>query len=652
MWKNKTNFIVSTISILLILLGIALVVEPRQSIIIQLLLPILHRLPTPRMMKVVQWGGVAVICGAGFLAVLSLSERLRNRVIHSLHHSRVFIKAVLDRLMTRDRKINGWDIAILVIFLTFSGLYFLNRLIDYGFPLALFGGDASNIASFAAAFDNPANFQGDELLSNLNNIRIYNTVHIPLIRWLNQLTGNYGLAYQLLLWPTIFIQLLAFYYLGRAWFKSRYWAFLFSAISIIPVTTVVGEGWGLFQTPLPRFTFQALLPFTLALVWIWRSQPRRWPLIMFFCGLLVYVHPVSAPAWWAAVWFGFLVLLPADWKLGKRLAVMAGLAFVVVLVTLPFIISYLSYHVQGQIANYGLLIQVINENFPKDILNIPAVVVQFIKNSTQQGLLPLSIVGFFAVLWLAQEDRKKISLVLAWMGGLFLISLVVPYAERTIEKIYHLAPFETELVRGIRYYYFFLILFIIWALSECGRRLKGIIGLWMLRGLGLLLLVVYLWINPNPGLNFSHAFACMGQGKLVCRISKNAQLAQQLVEAVDGKTPVGARIYFSRMPGDTGTLFIRYLALRPLVYSYFDSGMLAYSNPEQLRLWHNVYEITSQYKSDVAWLNSDPDGFLKFVKAQKADFLILGGGVSAKLQLKTPLRILFQNEGYTLIDIR
>ena len=47
---------------------------------------------------------------------------------------------------------------------------------------------------------------------------------------------------------------------------------------------------------------------------------------MLGAGVLVFVHPVSTPAWGLALWLGFIPFLPIGWSLRKRIGVMFALA--------------------------------------------------------------------------------------------------------------------------------------------------------------------------------------------------------------------------------------------------------------------------------------------------------------------------------------
>jgi hypothetical protein len=198
-------------------------------------------------------------------------------------------------------------------------------------------GDAANIATFAAARDHPHLFDGDEVLGIPGLSRWYPTIHVPFVRAFARITGDYGTALQAPLGLHVFLQGVGFYLFGRVLFESRYWAFLLAIVTFMRVDVNLGELWGVYSYPLPRVTFQSLLPFLAAAAYYWRATPRMWPAIMVAAGLLIYIHPVSTPAWGLALWLGFLPFLPARWSPTRSSLVMLGLGGVFFLVTLPLL---------------------------------------------------------------------------------------------------------------------------------------------------------------------------------------------------------------------------------------------------------------------------------------------------------------------------
>ncbi len=549
-----------------------------------------------------------------------------------------------------ERRFDLRDWLVILVFLLFAAFYFMARL-QRSLPAPLVWGDSANIASFAAALDYPQNFQGDALLHDLDNIRIYSTIQIPLIRLFYRWVDDYGLSFLLLLGPTVFLQLTGFYLLGRAIFTSRYWALLFSLASAIPTTVVLQEFWGIVDNPLPRFTFQALLPFVMALFWVWRERPLRWPLVMMLAGLLVYIHPVSTPAWIAAFWLGCVLYLPGHWRGWQKAAWLVSLGAAALLVMLPFIYNYLTYHESGQTANNALLLQVLYEQFPENLLNPPAAIAELLRDSMDSGLMLFGLTGFLVLWWLKAGERQELILTLVWLGGVLMVSVAVPMLERIVERIFNLSPFETELLRGIRYFHFFMILYAMWGLSELWRKARHRYLAYGIAVLGLLPLVVFALPNLDRlyrYIDWKPLIACWTTGKPICPAENDFY---SLIQAIRQQTPEDGRFYYSPSAYDTASLPLRYLTLRSLVYSYKDRGLLAYSNTADLEQWYQTMTEASSYKSDKIWLRRDPVGLRRFLDRLGTDYLIVNFPVIPERAKDFGANIVYQNESFTLLHL-
>jgi len=242
----------------------------------------------------------------------------------------------------------------LIIALAFSIGLIGNHFRDYIF----LNSDAANISSFAAALDQPQFFQEDPLLSDPGNFAFYYTLHVPIIRLLGQWTGNYGTGFALLIFPFVFLHLLGYYLLGNVFFKNKLWSLLFSLTLMVPVTLNLGEAWGLMHDIIPRFLFQALLPFVLILVIHYGRQIHHWPWLLALTGLLVYIHPVSFPVWALAVVLSLWVLGDQPWR--KKFSSLFIGGIIMGLVILPFVINYLSSTEFGSrdLANYHYILNI------------------------------------------------------------------------------------------------------------------------------------------------------------------------------------------------------------------------------------------------------------------------------------------------------
>jgi len=545
--------------------------------------------------------------------------------------------------------INRWDWLAVLVFMAFAGLYFLGRL-QGNYPVVILTGDGGNIASYAAALDHPGWFTSDPVLGNSNNIGVYATIHIPLIRLLNHLTGDYGLAYAWLVFPETFLQLLGFYIFGRVLFKNRFWAFLLAFITGMTVISIgLGEIWGVWQDALPRVTFQSLLPFLLALVLVWKDRPSRWPWLMIAAGLLVYVHPISAPAWGFAIWLGLWLVHPKGWNWGGRILVMLGLGVLFLVPIVPFAVNYLSYNMRSQGADYSTVMMVLQTYSPLNLLDPLAALGSFLWNMTRNLLLPVAIVGFVCIWLLLKKDRTPIKMVLLWTAGLFFTSILIPLAEGIIERQFHILPLETELVRCIRYFVPIMLFFWLWPLAELTPRLGKQKMHAAVFGVGILLFGFWGATNRPAIGDMLQAAACFPKARPVC---SSPLPIDNLIVALRSQTQPGEGVLFFNEDAayTSQTLSVRYEALRPLVYTSRDSGILGYADRSALPGWLGT---TKQWETLRAI--ADPQerliGLVSLAESLKADYLVIDFNVVPQIFTSLPATLIMQNEGYILLKI-
>jgi hypothetical protein len=543
---------------------------------------------------------------------------------------------------------NRWDAIILVVFVLFSAFYQIARM-STGFPNVLLSSDAANLAGFAAAHQYPQLFQHDLILNNPANFQLYSTIHIPLLRFLESLLGNFGLAFSVLLGPHVFLQLFGFYWLGRILFRSRFWAFTFSAMAAAPMPLPLGEIWGIVRDALPRFTFQVVLVFLLGLVILWRSKPRRWYLIMVAAGLMAFIHPVSTPVWGATLLIGFWPVMPAEWSFKKRLGqtFLLGLTFLAAL--LPYLVLYLSAHQGGTTsADYNLLYTIITEYFPDNIYNMPAAMAAFFSMLSASGLLWFALAGLALSFVALPTERKNLSQIVFWMLGLSVVAILLPWVEQIIEKQFRIIPLQTELVRGIRYFVPLMLILWIFPLAGLAQRLKTV---WLVRGLqsvGVLSAVFWFAINPfQPVSELQAAMSCFMHAQVICPVRQD--FAQTLA-AVRTVTPEQSTFAVMRKNWSNGTE-LRYLSLRPLVYAFKDKGFLVYSNHVVLRRW---YELFLQEK-EIYKKSTTPDHqrsmAVDFARGSGADYLLTDFPYTQAELAQYHLDLTYQNGDYMVLKV-
>jgi hypothetical protein len=545
-------------------------------------------------------------------------------------------------------RLNRWDVVLLAVFVLIAAFYQLARL-STGFPNVLLSSDAANLAGFAAAHQYPQLFQGDLVLSNPANFRLYSTIHIPLLRFLEGLLGNFGLAFSVLIGPHVFLQLFGFYWLGRILFRSRFWALIFSLMAAAPVPLPLGEAWGIIKDALPRFTFQVILVFLLGLGLLWRSTPRRWYGLMICAGLMAFVHPVSTPVWGATLLVGFWPLLPSGWTFKQRLWQIIKLGLVFSAALIPYLVIYLSYHQGGSsAADYNLLYTIITEYFPDNLYDMPAALAALYTMLSVNGLLWFALAGLAVSFFLLPSERKNLAQIVFWMLGLVVVAILLPWLEQILEKQFRIVPLQTELVRGVRYFVPLMLMLWIFPLAGLAARLHN---RWLGRGLrlaGVVSAIFWLAVNPLQPVNeLQNAAACLASGRLICPIKQ--EFAQTL-EAIKTLTPEKSTFAVMRQGWNNGTE-LRYLSLRPLVYAFKDKGFLVYSNHVVLQRWYELFLQEKEIYRKATRADDQRRMAVDFARGAKADYLLTDFPYSHEELAAFHLDLTYQNGNFLVLKL-
>lgn len=563
-------------------------------------------------------------------------------------------EGVLDKSQTTTTppalSFNRWDVLISLFFI-FLALVYQLIVMSPGFPTVILGGDAGNIASFAAGRAYPELFETDAILGDLNNIGLYVTVHLPLAIWLEKLVGNFGLAYSLLLFPHAFLQYFSYYLFGRVLYRNRYWAFLFSLAASAPLNLDGGEVWGILPDAMPRFSFQVLIPFLLILLLTaWREQPHRWYWVMAIAGLMAFIHPVSTPVWGFALWLGFWRMFPAAWETRRKVLEMFKLAGILFLALLPYASIYLTYHTSGsKRSSYNLVHYILVEYFPSNLLDIPAAVNTLLHNTARFGLLWYALAGLLLTFLLFGSERPRLKQLLVWMGGIAVVSILLPWVEITIERTFRLIPLQTELMRGMRYLVPFLFVFWFYPFAELARRSLQAGLTRAVFATGTVLTLGWLTVNPpGPFTGAAYVFDCWKSVQFIC--PSHADHANALTY-IREEIPAGSDFTVFLTNRWSG-IEVRYLGLHPMVYAYKDKGQLAFTNLESLEQWHSYQDredvIFSRKKTPT--LEGKCEGILDFARDSGADYILTNFECPPELLLQQEARTLYRNSTYTILE--
>ncbi len=512
-------------------------------------------------------------------------------------------------------RFNWVEIFIFMAAMLFALGMFLGRWQGL-FPFVHLNGDGGNIASFVAGRTNPEAFPRDFMLNESSNFQFYYTIHFPVLSALESVTHDYGMAFMLLYPFHIVVHIIGFYWLGRVLFQNRFYAALLALLTALPLPVSFGEGWGLsVPDALPRLTFQALLPYVLALAILWSHQPRRWFWIMVMVGLLIWVHPVSAPVWGFAIWLGFWRVVPPDWLPIKRLGWMFALGLVFLVMVAPYAVHYSNYFQHGRTtANYERLLEIFSFRWGDGsvFVNLWLGFEAFIAISYRTLLL--GVAGILVAFLLSRgEERKNAGMVVLWLTALLLVSVVLPIIDHTIAFSQKQIPLQYDLVRGIRYTLMIAWIFIFWMMWALNRYWRNRPYRFLVYGVMLVFStsMIYQAVPLTPFWDF---VGCLRQGQLVCPGPRSIDFAD-LIAYIRDNTEADAV-----MVGDD--LAFRYGARRSLAYSFRDANILAYTNHDRLEEWYSIAR-ESQTIAEIDALDQRTASLIDFAREVEGDYLVL-----------------------------
>lgn len=553
-------------------------------------------------------------------------------------------------------KFNKTDLLIILFLVGISLILSKNLFGGHFMDYTALSGDAGNYASFAAAKAYPELFVNDPLLSDAGNFNVYSTYHAYLTQVLASLFGNFGSAFMVLQLPLTIMQLCGFYLLGRELYGSRLFGFILAALSFIFVQINLSEFWGYVTSPIPRFSFQAILPFLLLLVLKNGSAVKRWPFLMAFTAATVYVHLVSAPAWSAAIILALWFMAPRSVPFSQKFKYMAiGLA-IFLLVLSPFIVKYFQNTAFGeQDANsFSEVYAIIDYRLAQGMVDFHTAMEDFFHVVlAADGLHGLLFVGSMLSLvgmnFIARDDDEKrnVRAVTMWVAGILSVSILFPMVDFAIAKILQRNPLEIQFLRALRNFMPLFYILFLWPFAVLFRRGEKKFTFHKVMSVVFCVGFLILWCNENEFFAtplLSRTLTCWKEGRIICPENEELAVRDDFFSAVKDMTPSGSRIL-------SDDLAIRYYSLRPLAFSKKDGATFSFSNHAALLDW---YEKSLLY-DELGLLKGDWDqyivAYVHFAQVVDADYVVVERAFSSADSYPANLALVYTNDGYSLFEL-
>lgn len=589
----------------------------------------------------------SLILLAGFFLPLNIFSR--SNYLYKFSQNK-FFQIIIGVFFKVRKKI---DFFVIVLFILIGICFFLGRW-QGRIPVLNLGSDAANVATYAAVLDHPENFKMDFFYNEKSNFSYYVSFHIPYLRFTSSIFGGYGLAYLFLLVPIIAIHGTGFYFLGKTFFKHRFWAFLLAISSLILIYTESADYWGIYQDPQPRMLFAALFPWALLLAYKSLEKPKLRYLSMIFTGLLLYVHPVSVPGVAFSIWLGFLVFKPKEMKKGRHLLEMLLLGLVFVVMAVPFIFVYLqSRDIVPKGVNYSEAMSYFASS-GLAMFSVKETLLSFISIITKAYILPISILGMFISLFFTNKKRD-LSLLLVWVLGLFFVAIGLTAIENLINKETGTIPILLELTRDLRYIVPLLEIaaFLPFADKFLSINTDTKFGYakkytCALIGIGILFALAngYREVTKDKldmKMYAQQTINCVFTGKIFCSEPSGSDMAQ-LMSFIRESTNKNAT-FISLPPGNLGKQ-IRYQGLRSIVFDLGDVKPLGFvdiqkaiSLKSEVDFWNSIAAIQSP--------DQKLSSYLQFAENLNANYAIVEN--SDNIDVKND--VVYSNNSYSVIQL-
>lgn len=541
------------------------------------------------------------------------------------------------------------DMFFVFSFFVLSILYTLGRW-NGNIPFIYLGSDASTIASFAAALDNPINFINDFMLNPLSNNNSYIALHIPLLRVFENIVGGYGEAFLVFLPITIFLKLYGFYSLGKFLFKKSSLGF-FLAICTYPVIyTGVWDYWGLLGDSLPRNFFEILFPWLIIWSIQWNDKPKKWIFFSISLGLFTYVHSISAVIIFSSVWIALLLTASIPFK--KKLILFLINSSVYFAFVLPFIIGYFGNIGRSDTIDYDKGLRIL-QSFYSSHLDIPAILSNLISQIYHSGILLFFVWSIVLLIftWDKQKDKSAF-IIMGWIAGILCSTLLISAVEQKFEQWLHILPIQMFLVRGIRYLPPLLIIMIFLSLTQIHSTIRNTPYPMLMRGFvnmlsGFVLIsLLFLTITRNQQGNYAiKEVLCLSTGHLTCQTQQEID-AIDLVKITQQYSKVG-EVFLTLPPLQVKfERSLRYEGLRPLGYNFPDSTRIL-----DLQKLEEINEILDPWnRLEHAPEETKLKSYLNLAKQMRVDLLIIQLNDFPNINLNQ-MNTIYTNSSYALVRI-
>jgi hypothetical protein len=479
--------------------------------------------------------------------------------------------------------------------------------------------DQMNIVTMVLSKEHPDNFARD-LIYGGKAADFYPALPRAIIGGLIRkfgIIGGHRVAQFPLSVAYLFVMYGTLYYLTR----SVPAALLVTLASLIWRWSLGGTYWGLdrLQAVQPRGFVVIFAPMLLVL--FWRLRDSRWLLAPFFIlGLLFNLNPPSSLFFAALIWPSLLLV---NLRNRRGIVYLIFGAVVFILGALPYVCTNMIIRSQCSVSLSGQALEehinVMQYRFRQTAwFPFPA---SFLARAFMHGFSVPLLLGTIA--WCLRKERRNMFdkwlvcfLLLAFVG-----TVIAQYIMQQIYIHFKIAPVLANCMRGQKFAYLVLYIYVAWLLAELLRQFT-------LRDRCVLITVVAMIVAIMPPFG-NNSRDPWGQWDYNAS-QMNALLQGEKIEIAGWHRQIANICAWAQQktPKDSLFLFVhrfmspfRIYALRSLVTAQSGGGYARFTGPKAIITW-------AKYQRELEWITArnDVPRLLKLADESRADYIIVPNG--------------------------
>lgn len=310
--------------------------------------------------------------------------------------------------------------------------------------------DEANINSFAAALDHPDRFALDKLLADPAHYAWYTPVYINIVRVVGRAGFHYATTNAFLGAASALLLLFGFRRLFMAISGNREFslaATLALGLMFDQGMPPPGETWSILSA-LPRMVFTACLPWVVLLAFWCAPSSRRWWVASGAAGLLMHIHPLSAPALEGALLIGFIAASDESWAARLGGAATATLAAFATMG--PYVLIFTTRY-RGTVAIDPAIaarsLELVRATFAD--LSAGRVLRELVVHRVMT--LRILLDAMAVALLVGHRVDRSMRFYLGILAGFAIVTFAVPAVDGAIANYLGRRPYEYEMIRNVRY---------------------------------------------------------------------------------------------------------------------------------------------------------------------------------------------------------